>query len=62
MRTVTIPTGADASTERLAPLLCTLPLELRGDMERFVAATFQVCGVGSECPAVLVSRGSSVGL
>lgn len=37
-----LPTGAQPTSERLAPLLSTLPLELRGDMEAFVAATFAV--------------------
>ncbi len=42
VRTVTIPTGAEASSERLAPLLSTLPPELRGGMERFIAAAYAV--------------------
>lgn len=42
VRTVTIPTGVEASSERLAPLLSTLPPELRGGMERFIAAAFAV--------------------
>ena len=42
VRTVTLPTGAEASSRRLAPLLSTLPLELRPDMEAFIAATYAV--------------------
>ena len=44
MRTVSIPTGAEPSSERLAPLLSTLPLELRPDMEAFIRGAFQVGG------------------
>lgn len=42
MRTVSIPTGVEPSSERLAPLLSTLPLELRPDMEAFIRGAFQV--------------------
>lgn len=42
VRTVSIPTGAEPSSARLAPLLSTLPLELRPDMEAFIAATYKV--------------------
>lgn len=42
VRTVSIPTGAEPSSERLAPLLSTLPLELRPDMETFIRGAFQV--------------------
>ena len=44
VRTVSIPTGAEPSSERLAPLLSTLPLELRPDMETFIRGAFQVGG------------------
>ena len=44
VRTVSIPTGAEPSSARLAPLLSTLPLELRPDMEAFIAATYKAGG------------------
>lgn len=54
MRTVSIPTGVEPSSERLAPLLSTLPLELRPDMEAFIRGAFQVnpggvAAVGGVC-------------
>lgn len=42
VRQVALPTGAEASAERLAPLLSTLPLELRPDMEAFIRAAVAV--------------------
>jgi len=43
VRSVTIPTGENPPTsERLAPLLSTLPVELRDGMERFIGACFEV--------------------
>lgn len=42
VRTVSVPTGGEPSSERLAPLLSTLPLELRPDMEAFIRGAFQV--------------------
>ncbi|KAI3438739.1 hypothetical protein D9Q98_001158 [Chlorella vulgaris] len=42
VRTISLPTGAEPDSARLAPLLSTLPLELRPDMEQFIAATFAV--------------------
>ena len=41
---MTLATGAPASKDALAPLLSTLPLELRDDMEKFIAATYEVGG------------------
>lgn len=37
-----IATGAEADSAKLAPLLSTLPLEMRSDMEKFIAAAYQV--------------------
>lgn len=42
VKTISIPTGGEASSEVLAPLLATLPLELRPGMERFISTAFTV--------------------
>lgn len=42
VKTVSLATGAPASADALAPLLSTLALELRQDMEAFIAAAFAV--------------------
>lgn len=39
---ITLPTGEPASTGNLAPLLSTLPLELRPDMESFIQSCYEV--------------------
>lgn len=39
---VTIPTGEDPTTDRLVPLLATLPIELRPSMEQFIQGAFAV--------------------
>lgn len=43
VKQVTLPTGEEPTTDRLAPLLSTLPIELRPDMERFIQGAFAVC-------------------
>jgi ATP citrate (pro-S)-lyase len=57
VRTVHLPTGAQPTSDRLAPLLSTLPLELRGDMEAFVAATFAVRPPAAAARVYLCSSG-----
>lgn len=42
VKTITLPTGDLPTSERLAPLLCTLPVEIRPGMERFISACFEV--------------------
>ncbi len=42
VKTVTLPTGAPASPEALAPLTSGLPLELRPAMEEFLQACYEV--------------------
>lgn len=42
VKNVTLPTGAPAGKDALAPLLSTLPLEMRDDMEKFIAAVYEV--------------------
>ena len=39
---ITLATGEPASTDSLAPLLSSLPLELRPDMENFIQSCYEV--------------------
>lgn len=41
VKAVTLPTGAPASPEALAPLTSGLPLELRPAMEEFLQACYE---------------------
>ena len=43
---VTVATGEEPSGAKLAPLLSTLPIELRDSMEQFIQGAF---AVGSGC-------------
>ena len=60
VKRVTLDTEQPASSDALAPLLSTLPLELRAKMEAFVQACYEVggwvviyilCKRGAACPA-----------
>ena len=42
VRVVTVPTGQDIDGNVLAPLIASLPLELRERMETFISGCFQV--------------------
>jgi hypothetical protein len=42
VKQISVPTGEDLTGEMLAPLLVDLPLELRGNMEKFIQACFGV--------------------
>lgn len=43
VKQITVPTGEEVTGDLLAPLLVGLPLELRGNMERFIQGCFGVC-------------------
>lgn len=42
VKSVLIPTAATPTPDRLAPILSTLPMEVRPGIERFIAAAFEV--------------------
>ena len=52
MKQVSIPTGEEASADRLVPLLATLPIELRANMEAFIRGAFQVRPSARVCACV----------
>lgn len=43
VKKITLDTEQPADASALAPLLSTLPLELRPDMEAFIQACYEVC-------------------
>ena len=43
VKKITLDTEQPADAAALAPLLSTLPLELRPDMEAFIQACYEVC-------------------
>lgn len=49
VKTVTVPTAGEADGDVLAPLLGSLPLELRPAIERFIQAAFMVCTANKAC-------------
>ena len=56
VKTVTLPTGAPASPEALAPLTSGLPLELRPAMEEFLQACYAVRGKRRAIEGACVSQ------
>lgn len=42
VRSITIPTGELPTSDRLAPLISTLPIELRDNMEKFIQGVYDV--------------------
>ena len=52
VKQVSIPTGEEASADRLVPLLATLPIELRANMEAFIRGAFQVRPSARVCACV----------
>ena len=65
VKKITLDTEQPADASALAPLLSTLPLELRPDMEAFIQACYEVCGLasasgGSSCRTCSMHRQSSL--